>query len=372
MRSIEECTDLKGARVLLRASLNAPIVNGIVSDGIRINRALRTINFLIAKGARIVLASHMSDSAGSLFPVYEYLKEKVSLTFVNDIVGSIAQDAVGSLKDGEIVLLENLRRNAGDKTNDPAFAKSLASLADIFVNDDFPVSHRSHASVVGVAELLPAYAGLQFLDEVAGLTPALTPNSPSLAMVGGAKLATKVALIETLLKKYDFVFVGGAIANDFFKAKGYEIGISLVSENDTAKVMLGNSKIILPEFVTVEGPNGRRDILASEVGKDEAILDIAPTSIQALQSIINASRSILWNGPMGNFEKGFTAGTDALATAIAGSTAKSIVGGGDTLSSIQNLGLMDKFTFVSTAGGAMLDFLANGTLPGIEALEGKN
>ncbi|MFA5876809.1 MAG: phosphoglycerate kinase [Candidatus Paceibacterota bacterium] len=371
MRSINELKDIKGKRVLLRLDLNAPIVNSAITDPFRIDRALKSIQFLVALEARVILVSHLSDSRGSLVPVYEYLKKKIPLTFVNDIAGVEAHQAVMAIQDGEVVLLQNIRMSEDEKKNDAHFAHELASLADIYVNDAFPASHRAHASIVGIPDILPSYAGFQFLDEVRGLTPALTPISPSLAIVGGAKLTTKVALIETLLKKYDSVFVGGAIANDFFKAKGYEVGVSLVSGASTAGTMLGNPKIILPEFVTVEGPQGRRDILASEVGHDEAILDIAPASIQALQSIITASRSILWNGPMGNFEKGFTAGTDALAIAIASSSAKSIVGGGDTLSSIQNLGLMDKFTFVSTAGGAMLDFLANGTLPGIDALEKK-
>lgn len=371
MHSIDELKNIKGKRVLLRLDLNAPIVNGAITDPFRIDRALKSIHFLIALEARVILVSHLSDSRGSLAPVYEYLKKKIPLTFVDDIAGAGAHQAVGTLQDGEVVLLQNIRMSEDEKKNDARFAHELASLADVYVNDAFPASHRAHASIVGVPQILPSYAGFQFLDEVLGLTPALTPEAPSLAIVGGAKLATKVALIETLLKKYDHVFVGGAIANDFFKAKGYEMGTSLVSDNDTAKAMLGNPKIILPEFVTVDGPNGRRDVLASEISHDEAILDIAPASISALQPIISASCSILWNGPMGNFEKGFTAGTDALAVAIAESTAKSIVGGGDTLSSIQNLGLMNKFTFVSTAGGAMLDFLANGTLPGIQALEKK-
>lgn len=369
MHSIDELKDIQGKRILLRLDLNVPIVNGAITDPFRIDRALKSIEFLLRGGARVILISHLGDSRGSLVPVYEYLKKKIPLTFVDDIVGAKAHEAVGALRNGEAILLQNIRMSEDEKKNDAHFARELASLADIYVNDAFPASHRSHTSIVGVPNVLPSYAGFQFLDEVAGLTPALAPISPSLAIVGGAKLITKVGLIDALLKKYDHVFVGGAIANDFFVAKGYQVGISLVSGVDTVGSMLGNSKIILPQFVTVEGPNGRRDTLANEVKHDEAILDIAPASIQALQSIINASRSILWNGPMGNFEKGFTSGTDALATAVAGSTAKSIVGGGDTLSSIQNLGLTEKFTFVSTAGGAMLDFLANGTLPGIQAIE---
>jgi len=369
MRSIEELKDVRGKRVLLRLDLNAPIADGVISDPFRLDRALRSIEFLIRREARVILVSHMSDSRGSLAPVYEYLKKKVPLTFVDDVEGAEAHRAAESLKDGEALLLQNIRTHEEEKKNDPAFARDIASLADIYVNDAFPASHRAHASIVGVPELLPSYAGFQFLDELHGLTPALAPGQPSLAIVGGAKLGTKVALIETLLKKYDFVFVGGAIANDFFAAKGYEVGTSLVSGSDTAGAMLGNPKILLPEVVTAESSRGRRDVRASEVADDESILDIAPASIDALAPVISAARSILWNGPMGNFEKGFTAGTDRLALAVAASSAKSIVGGGDTLSSIQNLGLMEKFTFVSTAGGAMLDFLANGTLPGIEALE---
>lgn len=369
MKSIEELKEVKGKRILLRASLNAPIVDGVVSDSIRIDHALRTINFLLEKGARVILISHISNSTASLKPIYDYLKEKIPVLFVDAVVGEVVKNAVHSLSNGNALLLQNLRNDPREKMNDGEFAGELASLGEIFVNDDFPVSHRAHASVVGVPKLLPSYAGFQFLDEVKGLTPALHPESPSLAIVGGAKLVTKVALVETLLKKYDHVFVGGAIANDFFKAKGYETGMSLVSGDDTAEKMLANPKILLPEKVTVEAGGARRDISANSVGIDEAVLDIAPASIEALTPTITASRSILWNGPMGNFEKGYVEGTDALAEAIAKAPGKSIVGGGDTLSSIQNLGLMDKFTFVSTAGGAMLDFLANGTLPGIEALE---
>jgi phosphoglycerate kinase len=207
------------------------------------------------------------------------------------------------------------------------------------------------------------------MAEIEGLTPALNPSSPSIAIVGGAKLVTKVKLIETLLKKYDHVFVGGAIVNDFFKAKGYEVGKSLVSGADSAKPMLGNSKIVLPEELIVENPAGSHETNAHEVGTEDVIIDISPVAIEKLSAYTSRAKSILWNGPMGNFEKGYRGGTDALAKLIAASPAKSIVGGGDTLASIQSLNLMDKFAFVSTAGGAMLDYLANGTLPGIDALE---
>jgi phosphoglycerate kinase len=368
IRSIEDFSDWKGMRVLVRASLNVPIENGKVADPLRVDLAMKTVSYLLARGARVILMSHMSDAKASLKPVYEYLRGKIPAALVEDVAGVKAHQAAAALKDGEVLILENLRWNAGEKANDEAFARELASLGDIYVADDFTVAHRAHAGVVGVPKFLPSYAGFQFLAEIKGLTPALTPESPSLAIVGGAKLVTKMALIKSLLKKYDRVFVGGALANDFFLAKGYEIGKSLASNGDGAKELLSDSKILLPDTVTVARGAEREDKPASAVAKEESIMDIAPASIEALADVIGKARMVLWNGPMGSFENGFTEGTDTLAKLIAGAPGESIVGGGDTLSSIHNLGIMDKFEFVSTAGGAMLDFLANGTLPGIEAL----
>jgi phosphoglycerate kinase len=306
---------------------------------------------------------------GSLAPVFAYLKTKIPLSFIDDVAGPAAHQAAGALQDGHALLLENIRRNKGEEGNDWQFAKELASLADIYVNDAFPVSHRSHASIVSVPELLPSYAGFQFLAEVKGLTPALSPTAPSLAVLGGAKLVTKITLLKSLLAKYDRVFVGGALANDFLAAKGYEVGKSLVSGTGAAAELLFDPKIILPETVVVSNPAGKDEKPSSGVGRNDVISDIAASSIESLRSLVEKAGSILWNGPMGHFETGFTEGTDALAELIAGAPGKTIVGGGDTLASIQSLDLLDKFTFVSTAGGAMLDFLANGTLPGIQALE---
>jgi phosphoglycerate kinase len=369
IRSIEELKELKGIRVLLRASLNAPIQNGAVQDATRLNSALPTIQFLTARGAKVILASHMSDSVGSLRPVFDHLGKHIALSFVDDVAGVAAHTAVNALKDGQILLLENLRRNAGEKANDMAFARELASLADIFVNDDFTVAHRKHAGVVLVPTILPSYAGFQFLKELNGLTPALNPKSPSLAILGGAKLVTKLTLLKRLLEKYDRVFVGGALANDFYAAKGYETGKSLVSGMDIAKELLGNSKIILPEEVTVFSADASHDTPADELSPNDVVSDISIASIRALKPVIDQARFVLWNGPMGHFETGFTKGTDELAKIVADAPGTSIVGGGDTLSSIQTLGVQDKFEFVSTSGGAMLDFLSSGTLPGIEALE---
>ena len=371
IHSIEELKNLNGMRVLLRADLNVPIENGTVADPFRIEAALPSMQFLLGHGARVIIASHMSDKLGSLSPVFAYLKTKIPLSFTDDIAGPAAHQAASALQDGHALLLENIRRNKGEEANDWQFAKELSSLGDIYVNDAFPVSHRPHASIVSVPELIPSYAGFQFLAEVKGLTPALSPEGPSLAIVGGAKLITKITLLKSLLEKYDHVFVGGALANDFFAAKGYETGKSLVSGTGAATELLFNEKIILPETVVVSNPGGTDKKPASGIGKADTVSDIAASSIESLRPLIESARSILWNGPMGHFETGFTGGTDALAALIAGAKGKTIVGGGDTLSSIQNLNLLDKFTFVSTAGGAMLDFLANGTLPGIEALEAR-
>ncbi|MBI3573602.1 phosphoglycerate kinase [Candidatus Kaiserbacteria bacterium] len=370
LRSIETLSDVRGLRVLLRASFDVPVKGGEVQDGFRLDDALPTIAFLAARGAKVVLIGHIGrDPMNSMRPVFDYLKKKIQLSFVEDVIGPRAHDAVRALKDGEVILLENLRRHPGEKANDPKFARELASLADIYVDDAFTVAHRLDASVVGVPLLMPSYAGLRLIKEVTNLTPALTPESPSLAIVGGAKLETKIVLLRSLLAKYDQVFVGGALVNDFYVAKGYEVGKSLVSGSNDAKELISNSKIIIPDTVVVSNANGHSVKKASEVGKEDMILDIYPSSIDALKPIADKARTILWNGPMGNFEGGFAKGTDAVAKLVASAKGRTIVGGGDTLASIQNLGLMDKFTFVSTAGGAMLDFLAHGTLPGIQALE---
>lgn len=369
LRSINDLPDVKGVRVLMRAALNAPVENGVVTDGYRLEKTLATVTELLHKGARVILVSHLSVKGASLRPIYEYMQKKVPLTFSEDIVGPSARKAVDALQDGQALMLENVRLNAGEEANDEHFAREMASLGDVYVNDAFDVAHRNHAGIVGIPKFLPSYAGLQFMAEVEGLTPALSPQSPSLAVIGGAKFSTKSALIHTLLAKYDKLFIGGAIVNDFFKAKGYEVGKSLVSDPERVRPLLDNSKIILATDVVIENANGRDTRDVADVHANDFIYDIGPKSIAALAGTIEKSKTVLWNGPMGNFEKGFVEQTDELAKLIANAKGQTIVGGGDTLASIQNLGIMDKFTFVSTAGGAMLDFLANGTLPGIEAIK---
>ncbi|MFZ2983656.1 MAG: phosphoglycerate kinase, partial [Minisyncoccia bacterium] len=289
------------------------------------------------------------------------------------------RDAVRTMHSGEILVLENVRRNRGEKMNDPAFSEELAALADVFVQDSFDTCHRAHASIVGVPKLLPSYAGLLLEEEVRELRKALTPKSPSLAVIGGAKFSTKEAVLTTLLEKYDHVFVGGALANDFLKAMGHEVGKSLVSlEIDGGMARIAsNPKLLLPidSLVVPAGAHlvsgactNARVANVTDIRADEAVLDHGPDTITLLASLAHDTKSVLWNGPLGNYENGFIDATDSFARAVAASGAHSVVGGGDTIASIESLGLLSQFSFVSTGGGAMLDFLAKGTLPGIDAL----
>lgn len=376
MRTLRDIRHLENVPVLLRTSLNAPIAGGKVANSFRLRSALPTIEYLRTRHARVILAGHMGDAGTESFrPVYEALKELVpGIEFCETAVGPVARQAVRDLVPGGVLLLENLRRHAGEKANDPAFAAELASLADVFVQDSFDVCHRAHASVVGVPLLLPSYAGLQLQREVTELTKAVRPARPSLAIIGGAKFSTKEALLAVLLKTYDHVFVGGALANYFMQALGKPVGSSLVSNADHASLdqILGNPRLRLPVdyVVAPQGAERAEGHLSgvTVVSPNEAILDNGPKTVELLAALIGKARTVLWNGPLGNYEKGFTEGTEALARIIAASSAHSIVGGGDTIAAIEKLGLDDRISFISTGGGAMLDFLADGSLPGIDAL----
>ena len=357
MRTVRDIQVFQNIPVLVRAAMNVPVVNGKVINDYRLRRAIPTIQFLAERGARVVLISHIGEhGTETLAPVAEALGKLVkNVSFFPETVGERARSAVRNLAPGHVLVLENLRRNVGECQNDREFAKELASLGDVFVQDCFDTCHRPHASIIGIPKILTSYAGILLEEEVRELSRALNPRRPALAIIGGMKFSTKEKVLDKMLSIYDHVFVGGALANDFLKASGQEVGKSLVSGTDpnTFKKLLKNKKLILP---------------VDSVIVDEVIRDHGPATSLLLADIAQKSKTILWNGPLGNYENGFVTATDAFAKAIVMSGAYSIVGGGDTVASIEKLGILQRFSFVSTGGGAMLDFLAAGTLIGIESI----
>lgn len=354
MKYLKDIKELKDVRVLVRMDLNVPVKNGAVLDDFRIRKILPTIKYLQDKQAKIILMSHIGDGEAkeSLFPVAEHFKKiGIDCVYVQDYKKVLHNN-------DKIILLENLRVYDGEMQNDKSFAKELASLGDVYVNEAFAVSHRHHASISAITEFIPSYAGLLFEEEVMHLSSSFKPEHPFLFIIGGAKFETKMPLIEKFLNVADRVFVGGALANNFYKEKGREVGKSLVfPKNFNLARYFDNPRLMLP---------------VDEIWKDDAILDVGPKTMILLQDEIRKAKHILWNGPLGLYESGFKEPTLSLAKMISEATqcgAKSILGGGDTLAVIAELGMEDRFTFISTGGGAMLEFLAMGTLPGIEALE---
>ena len=330
--------------MLLRVDFNVPIKparrggNGKVEDDFRIKKALPTIKFLIKKGAKIILITHLGkDGTASLEPIKKHFY------------------AISKIAEDKVTFFENVRKFPGEMKNDLAFAKKLSTMGDIYVNEAFSVSHRKHVSIVLLPKYLPHFAGLDFEKEVRNLSHAFEkPKHPFLFILGGAKFSTKMPLIKKYFKLADYVFIGGALANDFLKAKGCKIGKSLVSDNNYGILeFLKNKKLILPtDFVM----------------KDGAIIDTGEETVKNLALIIKKSKLILWNGPIGKYEDGGAKATKEVLRLVANSKAESIVGGGDTVVLINKMKIENKFSFVSTGGGAMLDFLAKGTLPGIKAL----
>lgn len=376
MKTVRDIKKLENIPVLVRAALNVPVTNGKVTGGFRLHRAVPTIEYLLKKHARVVLIGHIGDTGTeTLLPVYEAMKEFFPrMVFCPVSSGLVVREAVRALPAGGVLMLENLRRNRGEVMNDESFARELAGLADIFVEDSFDVCHRKHASVVGVSAFLPSYAGLLVEEEVRELGRALKPKKPSLAIVGGAKFATKEGVLKRLLSLYDKVFVGGALANDFMAEQGLPVERSLRSKEGKEEIqaLLTHKKLLLPIDTVIGAPEA--DAKHSRVGvldglpPYEAVLDDGPRTLEMLSGLASNAQTILWNGPLGNYENGFTEGTEVLAQAIAKSPAFSIVGGGDTVAAIEKLGLNDQFGFISTGGGAMLEYLATGSLPGLDVL----
>ncbi len=367
MKTLRDIPNLKDVKVLLRLDLNVPIQKGKIMDDYRIRKSEEVLQYLRDKGARTIIVSHIEgDGEKTLKPIAEYLlAKKYAVSFVENFNNAFKESE--KLASGEFLLLENIRNNPGEKANETAFAKELASLGDIYINDAFSVSHREHASIVAITHYIPSYAGLLFEAECMHLSRSFNPPRPFTFILGGAKFDTKLPLIEKFMEVADHVFIGGALANNFFKEKGMEIGISVASPDYfDLKRFFESPKLSLP--LDIENQNHEIKKI-DQVNKEDKMLDVGPETLTALKEIIASSKFVLWNGPLGNYEMGYTQPTMDLAQIIADSGAESVVGGGDTLAAIAKLGIEKKFTFVSTAGGAMLDFLAKGTLPGIDALE---
>lgn len=364
---LEDADITPGSSVIVRVDFNVPIFDGKVRDSFRINRSLRTIDYLRAKGAKIILISHITG-ADSLQIVSDFLQDKVPHIFIRDFTSEDSRERLQGLGNGEVALLENLRITKGEEENNEDFARSLAALASVYVNDAFSVSHRKHASIVGLPQFLPSFAGFLLAEEIQMLERALNPEKPLLFVLGGAKFETKLPLVERFLNIADTIVLGGALANDVYKAKGLNVGTSLVSDADIANIM-NSEKVVVPSEVIVLRENESRAVSSDRVLDHDLISDAAPEWTETLQAKISSAKTILWNGPLGNYEAGFSAGSEKLAKLIAAADGFSIIGGGDTVALVDELGLVEKFNFISTGGGAMLDFLSSGTLPGIEMLK---
>lgn len=359
---------LAGKRALVRFDWNVPLAaDGAVANDFRLRQSLETVRALRDRGAKVVAISHLGREGESLATVVEALEDLgVHAFLAGDVAGHAAAAAIAGAGD-RVVVFENLRRHEGEEGNDPAFAAELAKLGDLYVNEAFPVSHRAHASVDALPRLLPSYAGAQFSREVAALAKAFEPARPFVFILGGAKFETKLPLLRRF-QGADKIFLAGALLNDLLKAKGFPVGASLVSENSAAVAEVASwPNLVPPESLVVANAAGaRRTIVPGDaVGEGERILDVGTASLAAA---LSGAAFVLWNGPLGLYEDGFREGTEAAARLVAASGAEAVVGGGDTVAAIESLGLAEKFAFVSTAGGAMLDFLAEGTLPGIDAL----
>ena len=371
MRSIKELKDIKGKAILARVDFNLPIENEIVLDNFRIKKALPTIEFLTKEGAKVILITHLGKGGETLALVAKELNKFINAEFIPEVLGPKVEEAIAKMKDGGVILLQNLRNEKGEKDCDEEFTKKLAKYGEIYVNEAFPVDHREDASIVLLPKLLPSYAGFQLEREVKNLSTAFqNPEHPFLFILGGAKFSTKMPLIQRYLELADQVFVGGALANNFLKEKGYEVGQSLVDESaEEIKKILENKKLIIPEDVITQSGNKLISKKLQEIKSEDTIVDIGEGTINKLAPYIQNAKLILWNGPLGKYEVGGEKGTKSMLQLVVDSKAQSIIGGGDTVAIISQMGMEDKFSFVSTGGGATLDFLANGTLPGIKALE---
>ena len=387
--TVEEM-DLRGKRVFIRVDFNVPMdENMVITDDRRIRSALPTINFCIDEGARIILASHLGRPKGkpdpklSLAMVAKRLQRLLNkeVTFIPDCVGAEVQQAVEKMRAGDVIVLENLRFHEEEEKNDPGFAKKLASIADCYINDAFGASHRAHTSIEGIPKLIPSGAGFLLKKEIDYLQGMVSsPVRPFVAILGGAKVSGKIGVLKNLADKVDKVIIGGGMAFTFIKALGYEVGNSMVEPDMIGlanKIMdmlkKNNVKFYLPVDCVVSDPSGETKIVPTqEISKGWRALDIGPASSRLFSEALQNAKTVMWNGPMGVFEKdAFSRGTFAIARAVADAYALTIVGGGDTDLAVHRAGVSDSISFISTGGGASLQLLEGTPLPGLEALTDK-
>ncbi|HTZ70056.1 MAG TPA: phosphoglycerate kinase [Acetobacteraceae bacterium] len=389
-----DTANVTGKRVLLRADLNVPVHDGKITDTTRLERLTPTIRELAEKGAKVIVVSHFDRPKGkvvpalSLRPISAALRDILArdVFFADDCVGPVAEEAVARLEPGQILVLENTRFHPGEEKNDPAMAKQLAKLADIYVNDAFSTAHRAHASTEGVAKYLPSLAGRLMQRELEALTAALDhPERPVAAIVGGAKVSSKLELLGNLVGKVDVLVIGGAMANTFLAAEGISVGKSLqeaemhaTARDILARAKSGGCEILLPvDAVTATEFRANpptRTVKITDVPADAMILDVGPETVALLIARIASLKTLVWNGPLGAFETPpFDAATVALAKAVAAATdagkLRSVAGGGDTVAALRQAGVVDHMSYVSTAGGAFLEWLEGKLLPGIQALQ---
>jgi phosphoglycerate kinase len=389
MKALPDLT-LSGRRLFLRVDFNVPLDGGRVADATRISETIPTVQAAIRAGARVICASHLGKPKGRPDPKYSLATVASEFAarlgkpvrFADDCVGSEVEALASSLRDGDVMLLENLRFHGGEEANDPAFAKALAALADVYVDDAFGAAHRAHASIVGVPAIVREKgAGLLLEKEVRALSRLLQPERPFAAILGGAKISGKIDTLRVLASRADALLIGGGMANHFVRAIGLSVGKSLLEEDKVplAREILdicraeGKAVALPSDFVVAKSPDdaaGARTVGISAIPADAMALDVGQKTIEQFERLLAPVKTIFWNGPMGVFEKPpFDRGTKALAMLLAESDAFTVVGGGESVAAVNAAGVADRFDHVSTGGGASLEFLTSGTLPGIEALE---
>lgn len=395
MKKTVKDIDLKNKKVIMRADFNVPLNEaGEITDDTRIEAALPTIKYILDQGAALILMSHLGRPANkpeakySLAPVAKALSDKLGLSVIfnddGEVVGDVTKKAAASLKPGEVLLLQNTRFRPEEKKNDPAFAKDLASLADIYVDDAFGSCHRAHASTEGIAKYLPAVSGFLIQKELKFIGGALdNPEHPFVAILGGAKVSDKIGVITNLLDKVDALIIGGGMAYTFYKAQGYEIGTSLLEEDKVdlaagllkqagekgVKLYLPLDNVVAHEFAADAEPTV---VASNAMPNDQMGMDIGPKTRELYADVIKKAKTVIWNGPMGVFEfPTYAEGTKAVAKAMAESQATTIIGGGDSAAAVKQMGFADKISHISTGGGASLEFMEGKVLPGIAVLEDK-